>query len=86
MARLLHPDAAAILARLQRERVTSLYHFTSVENLPSICEKQGLCSKQTLEKERKWPPPVPGGNPLSHNLDRYRGNWDKVSFNFEVSQ
>lgn len=55
MAHPLHPDAAAILARLQRERVSTLYHFTSVENLPSICEQQGLCSKQTLEKERKWP-------------------------------
>ncbi len=26
-----------------------------------------------------WPPPVPGGNAQSHNLDRARGNWNKVS-------
>jgi len=49
MARPLHSDAPAILSRLQREGVTAFYHFTSVENLPSICQLQALCSKKTLE-------------------------------------
>ncbi len=81
MARPLHPDAAAILARLQREGVTALYHFTSVENLPGICQMQALCSKKTLEDARRWPPPVTGGRGPSHSLDQYQGNWDKVSLN-----
>src|SRR5579859_7931658 len=77
----LHPEADAILARLKQESITSLYHFTSVENLPGICQMQALCSKQTLETERQKLPRSTGGNPLSHTLDRYRGNWDKVSLN-----
>lgn len=77
----LHADADGILARLRQEGVTALYHFTSVENLSGICQIQALCSKQTLEKERQKLPRNTGGNPLSHSLDRYRGNWDKVSLN-----
>jgi len=78
----LHPDANAILARLRGEGVTTLYHFTSVENLRLICEAQGLCSKQMLENRGKWPCPVPGGEGPSHVLDRRNGNWDMVHLNF----
>src|SRR5712691_10877424 len=81
MVRSLHPDANAILARLKREGMVALYHFTSVENLPGICQMQALCSKGTLKSESGTLPVVTGGNPLSHSLDRYRGNWDKVSLN-----
>ncbi|HYT43305.1 MAG TPA: DarT ssDNA thymidine ADP-ribosyltransferase family protein [Methylomirabilota bacterium] len=81
MAYSLHPDANAILVRLKREGITALYHFTSVENLHGICQMQALCSKQTLENERRRLPLVTGGNPLSHSLDRSRGNWNKVSLN-----
>lgn len=77
-----HADATAILTRLAKEQVTALYHFTSVENLPYICARQALCSKEIQESEGRWPPPIPGGNNLSHNLDRYNGNWDKVSLSF----
>src|SRR5579884_212127 len=75
----LHPEAAAIHTRLTKEGIKALYHFTSVENLPSICQTQALCSKQTLEGKRLWPPPSTGGKGPSHSLDRYKGNWDKVS-------
>lgn len=81
MVRPLHPDVNAILARLKQERINALYHFTSVENLLNICEMQALCSKKMLEDEGRWPPPIPGGNTLSHSLDRYNGNWDKVPLN-----
>src|SRR5260370_14339668 len=79
MSRSLHPDARAMLARLKHEGITALYHFTSVENLPSICHTGGLYSKQMLEDAGKWPCPVPGGEGPSHSLDRTIGNWDKVS-------
>jgi ssDNA thymidine ADP-ribosyltransferase, DarT len=75
----LHPDANEILARLRKEGITALYHFTCVENLPYICQAQQLWSKQKLEDEGKWPSLFPGGDSLSHRLDRYNGNWDKVS-------
>ncbi len=79
MPRSLDPDAQAILTRLKREGITALYHFTSVENLPSICQMGGLYSKQMLEDAGKWPCPFPGGEGPSHRLDRSIGNWDKVS-------
>jgi hypothetical protein len=75
----LHRDALEISTRLQHEEVAAFYHFTHVRNLPGICQVQSLCSKQTLEDMGRWPPPVPGGNTLSHGLDRSRGNWNKVS-------
>jgi hypothetical protein len=43
---------------------------------------EALCSKRALEEAGKWPPLEPGGNPLSHNLDRLNQNWDKVPLNF----
>ena len=67
MTHRMHPESQAILARLAREGMTTLYHFTGVENLPGICQAQALCSKQTLVNQKLWPPPVPGGNSLSHD-------------------
>jgi len=78
----LHNDARRIIQKLQRERISALYHFTSIENLRLIREMNALCSKQALEEAGRWPVPEPGGNTLSHDLDRYNGNWDKVSLNF----
>lgn len=77
-----HIDAEAIIQRLRHEKIPALFHFTSIENLPLIKEMNSLCSKEVLEKAGKWPPPEPGGNELSHNLDRANQIWDKVSFNF----
>lgn len=74
----LHPEADAILARLKKEGINELYHFTSVENLLSICRTQELQSKQRQQQMGTWPPPRPGGNSLSRDLDRFQ-NWDKVS-------
>ncbi len=78
----LHPDARAILTRLKQEGITTLYHFTNVENLPSICQMGALYSKQDLEERGLLSTIVTGGNPLSHSLDRTRSNWDKVSLSF----
>lgn len=61
--------------------MSSLYHFTCIENLPGFSRMQALCSKGTLELAGSWPIPEPGGNDLSHRLDRYNQNWDKVSLN-----
>jgi hypothetical protein len=75
----LHQDAQAIIAKLLGEGITALYHFTSVENLASICQQRALLSKAELESRGLSRPPVPGGNELSLKLDREQGNWDKVS-------
>jgi len=76
-----HAQARDILARLQREGIYNLYHFTNVQNLPSIASHGGLFSKQTLECLGKWPCEKPGGNTLSHNLDKQNDNWDKIGLN-----
>jgi hypothetical protein len=78
----LHPDAKQILRRLRQERMTALYHFTSITNLRLIREMDALCSKAVLETAGCWPCPEPGGNSLSHSLDSVNGNWDKVSVSF----
>jgi hypothetical protein len=75
------PEASQILARLKREKIESLCHFTSVENLPSISKYHALCSKQFLESCGEWPCSNPGGNALSHSLDKINDNWDKVHLN-----
>lgn len=77
-----HREADQILQKLRREQIPALFHFTSVENLGLIRDMGALCSKQVLEDAGRWPPPEPGGNALSHRLDRDNGNWDKVSLNF----
>src|SRR5260370_5286930 len=75
----LHPEASKILARLGIEKIEALYHFTNVENLPSILDIGGVLSKKMLEKIGRWPPPRPGGAGPSHDLDRRKGNWNRVS-------
>ena len=79
MSHALDPDAPAILARLKREGISALYHFSNVENLPSISEQGALYSKQILAQKGLLSTLVAGGNPLSHSLDQYHGNWNKVS-------
>jgi hypothetical protein len=69
MSHPLHPEAQAILARLKQERITALYHFTNVENLPGICRLEALYSKQILESRGLLSTVITGGNPLSHSLD-----------------
>lgn len=44
-----------------------LFHFTAIENLPTIFELGGLWSKQRLEWSGRWPCPQPGGD--QHSLD-----------------
>lgn len=77
-----HPHADRILERISRERIRALFHFTSIENLALIKSMNALCSKHVLQNAGRWPPPEPGGNDLSHNLDRFNNNWDKLSLNF----
>lgn len=62
--------------------MASLYHFTSVENLSLIAQVGALCSKQTLEDQGRWPCAEPGGDDLSHRLDRSNDNWDKVALSY----
>lgn len=78
----LHADEAIIAARLAREGVSALYHFTSVENLPLIRTMGGLACKHHLEAAGSWPPPEPGGNDLSHSLDERHGNLSRVHLSF----
>ena len=78
----LHPDASEIAERLKKEGISALYHFTSVENLSLIRKMGGLCSKNILEDSDLLEEVRLGGNDLSRQLDRERGNWNMVSLNY----
>ena len=73
-----------ILGMLERNMITSLWHFTDIGNLPNIKKLNGLRSKEYLEQNEHWGGRdiFPGGDDLSHSLDRNLGNWDKISLNF----
>jgi ssDNA thymidine ADP-ribosyltransferase DarT-like protein len=78
----LSQDSGKISQKLVSEGIKHLYHWTCIENIPSISQAQSLCSKDILEKRGLFPPPKAGGNNLSHGLDKYHNNWDKVCLNF----
>jgi ssDNA thymidine ADP-ribosyltransferase, DarT len=82
MPRAKDDPALMILERLQRERIAALYHFTSIDNLPSIRDTDRLCSKGVLCDLGQWPCADPGGNEVSHALDQQNGNWDKLSLTY----
>lgn len=67
---------------LRENGVDHIYHFTSLYNLKGIREVGAICSKRTLGLMGRWPVPVPGGDELSHRLDRQCGNWGLVHLSF----
>jgi len=62
--------------------VNALYHFTDESNLLSIAELGGLYSWAKL-REMEIAVPVPGGNDLSHDLDKRFGVDDYVHLCFK---
>jgi len=77
-----HPDGAAILDRIRAAGIHNLYHFTCVDNLPGIRAAGAICSKDMLERRGAWPPLRPGGNELSHRLDRDLDRWGHLALSF----
>ncbi|MHA1252355.1 MAG: DarT ssDNA thymidine ADP-ribosyltransferase family protein [Candidatus Helarchaeota archaeon] len=77
-------DKEKILEYLNNNNIQSFWHFTDIRNLPLIKELEGLRSKKFLEKFNIWNSEkiYPGGNTISHNLDKELDNWDKISLNF----
>jgi len=74
-------NAKDIVARLKAEGINYLYHFTSILNLPGILERNALLSKEVQESCGVWPCPDPGGNDISHGLDKSLGNWNGIALN-----
>jgi hypothetical protein len=62
----------SLLAVIQRYRIRRLWHFTDEANLPSIRQHGGILSLNELTR-RGIAIPMPGGDGLSHHLDRERG-------------
>ncbi len=77
----IHPQADEILAKLRRENIDNLFHFTAVSNLPLIRHLGGLCSKERLENAKCWASVEPNADDLSLRLDSQLGNWNKVALN-----
>jgi hypothetical protein len=69
---------------LNREGISFLYHFTSIDNLSLIAECKGLCSKEKLEKLGLLDGVATGGNELSLSLDKHWSNWKKVHLYFST--
>jgi hypothetical protein len=65
---------------IQREHIFRLYHFTDVQNLPSIVNSGGLQSWSELARNRIVH--VQGSNDLSRKLDCARGLQDYVRLCF----
>ena len=75
-------ESQKILKFLEEKQIFSLWHFTEVNNLPSIFEHKGLRSKEYLEQKNILNKITTGGDKLSHQLDRDLNNWNKISLNF----
>jgi hypothetical protein len=71
-----------MLTLLRRERISALYHFTDIDNLPLVARFGGLRSKKYLEEQGVLDQINTGGNQLSKSLDLHWGNWDKVSLSW----
>ena len=71
-----------ILECLRKNGINSLWHFTDIRHLTLIRKLKGLRSKEYLEENEYLNLINPGGNEISHELDRLLGNWDKISLNF----
>lgn len=71
-----------ILHHLKSNNIQSLWHFTNIFNLSNIVAYGGLRSKEFLEDNSFLDRIICGGNPLSLDLDKRFGNWDKISLNF----
>ena len=57
---------------LTKYKIDCIWHFTDKSNLESIQKHKGLLSLGELER-RRIEIPVPGGNQLSHDLDKAEG-------------
>jgi hypothetical protein len=80
-------EGVIVKKTLRKNQINSLWHFTDIRNLPLIYELQGLRSKQYITDNEKTLADAgkevyPGGDDLSHELDRKNGNWDKISLSF----
>ena len=65
--------------RLRHGGLKHLFHWTHLDNLPGIAAEGAVLSKAELERRSLWPCARPGGDDLSHDLDRRFGTWGFVS-------
>lgn len=75
------PSKDEIIKVLNDNKITCLYHFTSVENLDSIKQNGGLYSWWSL-KQRNIEVPFLGGDECSQNLDMKYDLSDYVRLSF----
>ncbi len=77
----LHAQASQIRAKLEREGIKYLYHFTSIENLRSVIER-GILSPDEIERQGIQDKVKKVSNDLSQNLDGIKGTTGKTKLNF----
>ena len=77
----LHPDDEYTCSLKTRGNYRSLPLYQCGE-LAEYLPDGSVALQADLEKQGLLSTLITGGNPLSHSLDRYHGNWDKVSLNF----
>ena len=82
MSRRYHPEHREMRELLNRNEIKEIYHFTSIDNLPSIMKEGGLLSINELRKRGLDNSIICGGNELSRDLNGSRETLDcnKLSF------
>lgn len=71
---------------LNRETITEIYHFTSINNLQSIIKEGALLSINQLKEKGLENSVNHGGNILSRNLNGQRGTLDYIKLSFRKKQ
>ncbi len=86
MSRECHPEHREMKELLDRNLITEIYHFTSVDNLPSIFNEGGLLSVNELKKRGLENSINYGGNDLSRSLNGSGATLDYIKLSFRKKQ
>lgn len=82
MSRRYHPEYREMQKLLNTNGVDEVYHFTSIDNLPSIINEEGLLSINKLREKGLENSINYGGNILSRNLNGSRRTLDYIKLSF----
>ncbi len=86
MSRRFHRENREMKELLNGNEITEVYHFTSIENLPSIINEGGLLSENQLRNRGLRNSINHGGNLLSRQLNGTGNTLDYIKLSFRKKQ